>query len=125
MEVNRKERYIRWQSYRIAQLSFSINLFLGFSVASLAYIINLKLGDKLIESNTIIIIWSVSALLGCLATISRLLDYRYTTLKIAKKTCFNQFMAKYCGPVTWGLFWSQILSYGIGALFFIFVVINA
>ena len=43
MKPEQKEQYVRWQNYRITQLSFTINLFLGFGVASLAYVINLKL----------------------------------------------------------------------------------
>lgn len=41
MTPEEHERYVRWQDYRITQMSFAINLFLGFAVASLAYIINL------------------------------------------------------------------------------------
>jgi hypothetical protein len=39
------ERYLRWQEYRINQLSFAINLFLSFAVASIGYAINLKLSS--------------------------------------------------------------------------------
>lgn len=32
-----KERYLRWQDHRITQLSFSINLFLTFAIATLGF----------------------------------------------------------------------------------------
>lgn len=80
MTPEQRERYARWQNHRVSQLSFSINLFLGFSVASLAYVINLLLtsakGDAVLEC--VLIIWALSASAGCIATISRLLDFRYT-----------------------------------------------
>ncbi|OCQ23590.1 hypothetical protein A7985_06510 [Pseudoalteromonas luteoviolacea] len=43
MTPEQRERYARWQNHRVSQLSFSINLFLGFSVSWLAYVINLLL----------------------------------------------------------------------------------
>ena len=128
MEPDQRERYVRWQNYRITQLSFAINLFLGFAVASLAYAINLKFENVVhrgIPLETIIVWWSVSAAFGSLATISRLLDYRYTAKKIKENGRFNAFMAKWCGPVTWGCFWVQMASYTVGACIFIVGVINA
>lgn len=128
MEPDQRERYVRWQNYRITQLSFAINLFLGFAIASLAYAINLKLENVAhhgIPLEIVIVWWSVSAALGSLATVSRLLDYRYTTKKIKENGRFNTFMAKWCGPATWGCFCVQIASYTVGAYIFIVGVINA
>lgn len=67
MDPEQQERYVRWQDYRITHLSFAINLFLGFAVASLAYAINLKIENKPHSSvplESIIIWWSVSAAFG-------------------------------------------------------------
>ncbi|MPY01358.1 hypothetical protein [Salinivibrio sp. VYel4] len=128
MDKDQKERYVRWQNYRITQLSFSINLFLGFAVASLAYAINLKLSseaDPAVPLGCVIILWSVSAAFGCAATVSRLLDYRYTAKKIKEGGGLNAFMAKWCGPITWGFFWVQIFTYAVGAYLFIQGVVNA
>jgi hypothetical protein len=127
MTPEQHERYVRWQDYRITQLSFSINLFLGFAVASLAYAINLKLDNKLhgvISVETIIIWWTISAISGCFATISKLLDYRHTALKIKDGGWFNIFMVKWCGLVTWVAFWVQVLTYSIGAYQFISSIIR-
>lgn len=127
MDPEQKERYVRWQNYRITQLSFSINLFLGFAVASLAYVINLKLGENPKNSELLIFIikwWSWSATLGCVATITRLLDFRYTAKKIKFGGKFNTFMAKWLGSITWGAFWGQLLTYIGGAYCFISGIIS-
>ncbi len=127
MEPGQKERYVRWQNYRILQLSFSINLFLGFAVASLAYAINLKLSSNLGNPDLLIFIikwWSWSAAFGCLATVSRLLDFRFTAKKIKFGGGFNAFMSKWLGTVTWGAFWGQLLTYVGGAYFFISGIVN-
>lgn len=122
MNQEQKERYVRWQNHRIAQLSFSINLFLGFSVASLAYLINLKLSSENQHQELLtysIKWWSWSAALGCIATVSRLLDFRYTAKKIKNGGAFNSFMAKWLGPATWSAFWAQLPTYVTGSYFFI------
>ena len=114
--------------YRITQMSFAINLFLGFAVASLAYVINLKLEGKAhgnIPLETTIIWWTISAAFGVIATISELLDYRHTARKIKDGGCFNSFMSKWCGFVTWGCFWIQIIAYAYAAYLFIQGVLNA
>lgn len=128
MDPQQQERFVRWQDHRIAHMSFSINLFLGFAVASLAYAINLKLENKphgSVPLETTIICWAASAAFGCIATVSKLLDFRYTARKIKDGGFCNTFMAKFCGPVTWGLFWGQVIAYVGGAVFFILGVINA
>ena len=128
MTPNKQARYVRWQDHRITQMSFTINLFLGFSVASLAYIINLKLDSKLhgnLPIDTTIIWWAFSAAFGVIATMSRLLDFRHTARKIKDGGSFNSFMAKRCGSVTWGCMWLQVITYVSGAYFFMQGVINA
>ena len=116
-----KERYVRWQNYRISHLSYSINLFIGFAVASLAFVISLKLSKSIPTSlpiNLIIICWAYSAFVGCAATITKLIDYRCTAAKIKKQTPLNTKIATYIGSITWGLFWSQIIAYMAGSYFF-------
>jgi len=122
MDDKQRERYVRWQGYRISQLSFSINLFLTFAIASLAYVINLKLNKiftPLETLNPIIFWWSACAVLGVLATVSRLLDFRHTAKIIKDGGAFNTFMARWAGRVTWGAFWAQIITYCVGAYYFI------
>jgi len=126
MDSDQKERYVRWQNYRITQLSFSINLFLGFAIASLAYAINLKINNApgviIVELFCSIYWWSASFALGVLAMVSRLLDFRYTAIKIKEikdEDAFNTFMVQWCGKITWGAFWVQLISYCVGAYQFI------
>lgn len=121
MNPEQRERYVRWQDHRISQLSFSINLFLGFSVASLAYVINLLLTSA--KGNTavkyVLITWAISAGAGCIASVNRLLDFRYTALKIKSPNSCNTFLAAHLGKVTWVMFWVQIILYAYGAYYFI------
>ncbi len=116
-----RERYIRWTNYRVSHLSHSINLFLGFAVASLAYSINLKIEGKLagcaLEAS--LILFCVSAIFGCLATITKLLDYRYTARKIKDGGAFNEVMAAHIGSFTWSFFWLQLSLYAVAAFVFI------
>jgi hypothetical protein len=119
----RHERIVRWQDYRIKQLSFAISLFLSFAVASLAYAISLKLDGKTHDSiwlKTIIIWLAISAALGCVATVSRLVDYRCTEEKIkGHDRRSNSVISKCCGKITWARFWCQFATYFVGACWFI------
>lgn len=127
MNSESNDRYIRWQNYRISQFSFAVNLFLSFGVASLAFAISQKLADgSKIQAalNSVIFWWAISCAFGCAATIVCLLDFRYTAKKIRAQSCFNNFMAKICGPISWGAFWTQISSYIIGAFILLRAVIN-
>ena len=123
-----RERHARWQNHRVTQLSFSINLFLSFSVASLAYVINLLLstarGNAVLEY--VLILWAISAVAGSVASISRLLDFRYTASKIRSPNACNTFLAAHLGKVTWSMFWGQIILYFSGAYSFInnYVLLN-
>jgi|SRR5690606_52201 len=121
MNSKDRDRYIRWQEYRIQQLSFLINLFLTFSIASLAFAINIKLELKNENwvINNVICIWATSAAIGTLAPLFRLIDFRYTAEKIREGNRFNSFVAEYFGKIAWGAFWSQIALYVIGAYSFL------
>ena len=127
MEPEQKERYVRWQNYRINQLSFSINLFLTFAIASLAYAINLKLTSApgVPTSGLLITIywWSASAVLGAVSTLSRLLDFRFTARKIKDSSECDKRIAKFFGKITWGTFWVQTATYAIGGYQFIVNVV--
>ena len=123
MDQQQHERYVRWQDYRIRHLSFTINLFLTFAVASLAYAINLKLENKQhgsIPLETIIIWWAVSAAFGVIATMSRLLDFRCTEKKNKNNDKLsNSVISKCCGKITWKCFEYQAIAYFLGACWFI------
>jgi len=123
MDHEQKERYVRWQDYRINQLTFSINLFLSFAVASLAYVINLKIKSMQSPINLEVTLpiywWSVSAVLGAIASLSRLLDFRYTARKVKSSNICDKQKAKIFGKITWYSFWAQVVTYIVGGYVFI------
>ncbi|NOZ09610.1 MAG: hypothetical protein GXP09_00975 [Gammaproteobacteria bacterium] len=127
MDQEQKERYVRWQNYRINQLTFSINLFLGFAVASLAYVINIRINNINSSSNIALFLpiywWSASAVLGTVASLSRLLDFRYTARKIKDSNACDKEKAKFFGKVTWGSFWAQVATFVVGGYIFISKVV--
>lgn len=123
MDQEQKERYVRWQNYRINQLTFSSNLFLGFAIASLAYVVNLKVMNTVGLNHADLLFaiywWSGSAVTGSIATLSRLLDFRCTARKIKDSSASDKRKAQLLGKVTWGLFWVQVIAYLVGGYWFI------
>jgi uncharacterized membrane protein YesL len=94
MDTMSRTRYVRWQNYRIQQLAFNINLFLTFATASLAYVINLKLTQQppiKICLAAPIVFWSLSAVFGCVAMMTKLCDYRHTARKIKESPLIYSF----------------------------------
>ncbi len=112
MTEDQTQRYIRWQDIRIRQLSFSINMFLGLAVASLGFSINVTMEYR-IPLLVILIpffLWLVSGISGCIATLSRLVDFRYTAKKIKEGDETNTSISKGAGPVTWMAFYIQTIT---------------
>lgn len=79
------DRFIRWQGYAIAQLTFAVNLFLGLAVGSFAFAITLVRDDSFRIAGFYRVIFLVSFLalaisivVSCVAVVSRLLDFRFT-----------------------------------------------
>jgi hypothetical protein len=126
MDENKKQRYVRWQDYRIRQLSFSINMFLGLAVASLGFVIKVRLEDKIPIVIVLlpVVLWAISVFSGCVATLSRLVDFRHTAKKIKDGGELNTFIAEWSGQVTWAAFWAQALTYLIGAWAFVFPLLR-
>lgn len=120
-----RDSFLRWQDYRIGYLSFSINLFLGFSVASIAFLV--QQGSKTLTSPPNlnqelmlpVIWWLFSTIFGVVATLSRMVDFRYTARRIrgGRKEYFC--LAKIAGHVTWIGFGCQVASYCFGIWLFI------
>src|SRR5437867_1584780 len=92
MTSDERERYVRWQNYRITQFSFAINLFLSFAVAVLAFSLALvkdaaftpRAGTGWLLRHAIYSLVA-SVAFGTLATLCRLFDFRCTAIKIKKK----------------------------------------
>lgn len=123
------ERFVRWQGYTINQLTFALNLFLGLSVGALAFGITLFRDEKFIIIGCPKLAFSlgliticISFVAGCLAVVSRLLDFRFTARKIRSdekgdpdnESGVYKYRTKLLGQVTWRLFWTQVISFFLG-----------
>ena len=123
------DKFIRWQEYRIEQLAFAQNLFLGLSVGALAFGISLVRDEGFFLSGRSKIVFGVglaalalSIVLGCAAVVSRLLDFRSTAAKIradekddaANEAGVYKNRSEVFGTLTWSLFWLELLSFVIG-----------
>jgi len=126
---------IRWQSTTIAQLTYAVNLVLGFSIAALAFQVTTLLNEKFNPASwqkcaflLSLLALLASAGLGIWCVINRLRDFRATT-KVARmredgksETEMEPYRALYkkLGKETWWLFWWQIGTFGVGILLLVF-----
>ena len=112
------DSFLRWQEYRIKHLSFSINLFLSFSVTSIAFFVQRKTFASLPNLNRELMLpvlwWLASTIFGVIATLSRLVDFRYTARRIRGGRKEYSCLIKIAGHVTWVSFGCQVASYCIG-----------
>ena len=128
-------RFVRWQGYAMAQLTFTINLFLATALAVVGYDLNVV--STLPSSVTDCTPWcllvssgllSVSLIAGIGAVISRLFDFRLTARKIRSGNLgaaedelgLVTHKTKALGRSTWRLFWIQLafLALGLGGSLF-------
>lgn len=127
------QRFIRWQSQTIAQLTFAINLFAGLSVAAFGVGVSLMREPSFSPSPCYALVYlgslaflGISTLTGVAATLTRLLDFRATarTVRLRQKVgtptdvAFAGDEAKALGKATWRFFWALLLTFllGIGGL---------
>lgn len=134
VSIAEKKRYIRWESYRINQFSFAINLFLAFSVGALGFCLALikdttfclPVGTGYLLRNSAFSLGG-SIIFGSLATFVRLWDFRCTAIKIRKKyaDCRQraaEFLAKWLGSLSWSLFYLQLATLAYGAFCLIYIL---
>lgn len=125
MTVEERESYLHWQEFRVNQLSFSINLFLGFAVASLAFVLDwerhlsTEIGSRGTSLLPVLFWWSTSAVFGVVASLSRLVDFRYTARRIRGGREEYYCLTKVAGSVTWVSFGCEVFSYCAGAYLFV------
>lgn len=133
------ESFVRWQAITIGQLTYAINVILGFSVAALGFQVTLLLNEKFIPVSwqkcgfTMAIVFTlVSIVIGIFIVINRLLDFR-ETMHIARKRnaeSNSKFIEnlrrsnRNRGRVTWRLFWWQIGTFTIGILLTTLIVVE-
>lgn len=127
-----KNSFVRWQSTTITQLTYSVNLILGLSVAALGFQVTLLLnkdfqpmGCQKCSFGFSILMLLLAIGLGILCVINRLRDFRATTeaarLQEAEKPeeeiqPYRDLYEK-LGKRTWSLFWWQIGTFGAGIIF--------
>ena len=125
MNEKNRESFIRWQEITRTQFSYTINLIIALSTASLGFCINLLYNDnftlyccckKYFFIGCILLLLSVG--LGIAVVISRLFDFRVTT-QIAKdrgQTSVDEQReeSKQYGILTWILFGSQVITFLTG-----------
>ncbi len=127
----------RWQAITVAQLSYSINLFLTFTVAALGFCMSLLLNKSFTPESWNVCAFSVSIILflssggfGIWCTINRLRDFR-ATAKITRirdkkdkevETQSLRLLTDNLGKKTWGIFWWQIGTFCAGIFLLVFSV---
>lgn len=130
-EDDPKASFVRWQSLTIGQLTYAVNLVLGFAVASLAFQITILLNEKFNPVSWQKCAFSLSLLallasvgVGIWCVINRLRDFRATT-KVARMRKDEvpepevepvRALSRKLGEKTWLLFWWQIGLFGLGIL---------
>lgn len=118
-------RFAKWDEIRRKQMSFTNNLILTFSVATIGFIAKeyfQYMCHKSLRLGFIALIISVTA--GIALAISRLYDYRYTAMKLkAQKEKIEEGKnnikeiedlketAKWLGKFTWACLWFQLGSF--------------
>jgi len=129
----------RWQAILIGQLTYAIDLILGFAVAVLGFQVTLLLNEKFIPVSwqrgvfsLSLLLLVVAVLLGIAAIINRLRDFRATTNAARARESGDAILDKYrdlylrLGPITWRLFWCQLGAFGAGVILtFISVLASA
>jgi hypothetical protein len=124
-----KGSFVRWQTITVGQLTYAINLILGFSVAILGFQVTL-----LLSSNFTLVSWqkcafglsllllATSVFFGIMVVINRLRSFR-ATMRAARarekdqsESIIEQHRSLYrrLDGRTWCLFWWQIGTFGAG-----------
>jgi len=134
-----KESFIRWQAITLAQMTYAVNLILGFAVAVLGFQVTMLLNkdsflshcQKWVLSEGILSI-GVSTILGIIVVINRLRDFR-ATMNAARlredgsnPEALQTLRAHYrkLGAMTWRLFWCQIGFFAVGIVITVIVALS-
>src|SRR5262245_44263863 len=130
-QEDRNGSFVRWQSITNAQLTYSVNLFLGLGVATLGFQVTLLLNEKFhpvgwqkyaFSTSMLTLVLSIG--LGIWCVINRLRDFRATqkTARLREDGRSEEDLQPYrdlsekLGSRTWRLFWWQIGTFGAGIL---------
>ncbi len=135
-----KGSFVRWQAVTIGQLTFAVNLILGFAVATLGFQVTLLMNDKFIPEawqkcvfSASLLLLSFSVLLGIAVVVNRLRDFRQT-MEVARlresdstESEIVTFRMRSCklGAATWTIFWWQLGTFGMGITLTMLAVLAA
>ncbi len=124
-----KGSFIRWQSVTIGQLTYAVNLILGFAVATLGFQIALLLNEKFVPVSwqkcafsLSLLLLGLSILLGVAVVINRLRDFRatMTAARLREEEAASEALEEQrslyrrLGARTWCLFWWQLGTFAVG-----------
>ena len=132
--------FVRWQGITVAQLGYTINLFIGFATASfgftfyLAKELSLRLDDATkCRFRLALFFLLVSIMLGALCVLCRLADFRKTTriarlrqelfeVGLTKADVDNRLATRRCvvkclDKLTWALFYLQLIAFIVSVPF--------
>ena len=125
---NTNERFVRWQQITLKELGKVISLFLGIEFATIGFVVtqltSLNLTCKNYWSVFLMMLGTVLLLINIIMflylTLNRLTDFRKTTQKIKAEKDKNfslinelDIETKKLGEITWSLFESSLLVFGI------------
>ena len=135
-----KGSFTRWQAVTIGQLTYAVNLVLGFAVATLGFQVALLLNDKFTPLAwqkcayaLSLLLLAVSVVLGVGVVVNRLRDFRATKEAArlreegASEAVIEPYRVLYrrLGARTWGLFWWQLGTFSFGVLLTVAAIIGA
>lgn len=122
------ERFVRWQSHTMAQLSSVLSLLSGLSVAGLGFLFSLLREKDFLPAGGYALLFLialaaffVASATGIAAVIARLIDFRLTARKVRQGdieeplTFFGTDASGY-GKATWRLFWVLVVSFSVAVL---------
>jgi hypothetical protein len=136
---NEQDRQLResaafWQKLALEQLGYVLNLFLTFAVGSIGFAVKIMIEAKepFLPDARWRFMWALpilglSVLLGLSANITRTLDFRYTRRAARDNETRTDHqawkVAGVLGKVTWWLFFTQALAFGVGAFLLCYSVL--
>ncbi|HHM7086024.1 hypothetical protein ACP0I7_29685 [Pseudomonas aeruginosa] len=134
--ADNSERFVRWQSHTMAQMSVVLALLGTLSLGGLGLCFSLlqqstfkPVGCYAIAFLLALLCLFVASLASITATVTRLLDFRLTAQKIRSReqeeplTYFGTDANGY-GKATWRLFWFTVVSLCIAVVFLSIVVVK-
>ena len=126
-----RESYVRWQELAITQLGYTINLFLTLSGAALGFALKILMQSQTPFSGPAHCLFHValpllglSIIAAIAANWTRVQDFRFTRRAARERMVGGNNHEHYAkkadcyGDWTWGLFYFQTVSFGLGVVVF-------